>query len=283
MPDIRPMTLDDTRAALELMIETFEDLDRRHGREPEPPPPDAGAAEKRFAAFVRHDPEGSWVAEDEQGLAGCALAVKREGIWGLSLLVVRPGLQSAGVGSALLRRAHDYAHDAVGRIILASPDPRAVRAYARLGLDLHPLYKGSGTPRGMTMPAGLRDGDAADVPLTEVVDRFARGGGRRSSIETLLDMGQRLLVLPERGYAVFGNGELRTLAALDDESAATLLRGVLARAEGDFAVHFLPAAQRWALPVLLEAGLDVAGTAGPLFLGGDVGGFAPYVPSGAFL
>jgi GNAT superfamily N-acetyltransferase len=283
MPVIRPMTLDDTRSALDLMIEAFEDYDRRRGREPEPPPSDMAAVEKRFTAFVRHDPEGSWVAEDEQGLAGCALATKREGIWGLSLLVVRPGVQSGGIGSGLLRRAHDYAHDATGRIILASADPRAVRSYARLGLDLHPVYRGSGTPRGLTMPAELREGGLADVPLTEVVDRFARGGGRRWSIETLLDMGQKMLVLPERGYAVFGTGELRTLAALDDESAATVLRGVLAQAEGEFEVNYLTAAQRWALPVLLEAGLEVAGADGPLFLGGDVGGFAPFVPSGAFL
>jgi GNAT superfamily N-acetyltransferase len=283
MPVIRPMTLDDTRAALELMVETFEELDRRRGREPEPPPPDAAVAEKRFAAFVRHDPEGSWVAEDEQGLAGCALATKREGIWGLSLLVVRPGLQSAGVGSELLRRAHDYARDAVGRVILASSDPRAIRAYARLGLDLHPLYRGSGTPRGLTMPPELRPGGAGDVELTETVDRFARGGGRRSSVETLLDMGQTMLVLPGRGYAIFGTDSLRTLAALDEASAATLLRGVLAQVDGEFAVDFLTAAQRWALPVLLEAKLDVRGSEGPLFLGGDVGGFTPYIPSGAFL
>jgi GNAT superfamily N-acetyltransferase len=283
MPVIRPMTLDDTRAALDLMVEAFEDYDRRHGREPEPPPPDPGAAEKRFAAFVRHDPEGSWVAEDEHGLAGCALATKREGIWGLSLLVVRPGVQSRGLGSDLLRHAHDYAHDATGRIILASSDARAVRSYARLGLDLHPVYRASGTPRGLTMPAGVRPGGLGDVPLTEVVDRFARGGARTTSIETLLDMGQSMLVLPERGYAVFGSDTLRTLAALDDESAATLLRGVLAQVEGEIAVEYLTAAQRWALPVLLEAGLEVAGAQGPLFLGGDVGGFAPYVPSGAFL
>jgi hypothetical protein len=171
----------------------------------------------------------------------------------------------------------------VGRIILASVDPRAVRAYARLGLDLHPVYRGSGTPRGLTMPPALREGGPADVALTEVVDRFARGGGRRSSIETMLDIGHRMLVLPERGYAVFGGGELRTLAALDDESAAALLRGVLAQADGSFAVNYLTASQRWALPVLLEAGLEVAGAEGPLFLAGDVGGFAPYVPSGAFL
>jgi GNAT superfamily N-acetyltransferase len=283
MPVIRPMTPDDCRAALELTIATFDDLAHRLGEDPEPPPPDLEKAEVRYRAFVRHDPEGSWVAEDEHGLVGCALAVKREGVWGLSLLVVRPGMQSAGVGSELLRRAHDYAHDAKGRIILASPDLRAIRAYARLGLDLIPCFIATGTPKDVRAPEGFRVGTADDISFCEAVDRFARGGGRRSSIETLLEMGQTLYVLPERGYAFFGDESLRTLAALDDESAAAVLRGVLSRVESKTTIGYLTAPQQWAVPVLLEAGLDVKGARGPLFLAGDVGGFQPYLPSGAFL
>ena len=280
---IRPMTEDDAEAALRLTMETFDDLSRRLDEEPEPPPPDPQQVLPRYRAFAHHDPEGSWVAEDEHGLAGCALSVKREGIWGLSLLVVRPGMQSAGVGSGLLRRAHDYAHDAVGRIILASPDPRAIRAYARLGLDLHPCWEAKGTPRDVRAPEGFRVGGADDIEFVETVDRFARGGGRRSSIETLLAMGNTLFVLPERGYAVFGEGSLRTLGALDDESAGEVLRGVLARAEGRVSMYYATATQQWALRVCLDAGLDVCGSKGPLFLAGDVGGFRPYLPSGAFL
>jgi GNAT superfamily N-acetyltransferase len=283
MPEIRPMTLDDVWPAMELTGATFDDLSRRRNEEPEPPPRDLEAASLRYRAFVRHDPEGSWVAEDEEGLAGCALATKREGIWGLSLLIVRPGAQSAGIGSELLRRAHDYAHDAKGRIILASPDPRAIRAYSRLGLDLHPCFFAKGTPRAVRAPAELREGTVDDVGFVEAVDRFARGGGRRSSIETQLEMGHTLLILPGRGYAVFGEDTIRTLAAFDGESAAEVLRGALARIEGPTTVSYVTGAQQWAVSVFHEAGLDVSGAAGPLFLGGDVGGFTPYLPSGAFL
>jgi GNAT superfamily N-acetyltransferase len=283
MPVIRPMRMDDTRAAMELTGETFDDLSRRLNEDPEPPPRDLAAAELRYKAFVTHDPEGSWVAEDEQGLAGCALAVKREGIWGLSLLIVRPGLQSAGVGSGLLARAHDYAHDAKGRIILASPDARAIRAYARLGLDLHPCFYAQGVPRDVRAPAGFREGSEDDLDFVDTVDRFARGGARRSSLETFLAMGETLLVLPDRGYAVFGDGSLKTLAALDDDSAAEVLRGVLARVSAEFTLSYVTAAQQWAVAPCLDAGLELRGAKGPLFLGGDVGGFTPYVPSGAFL
>jgi hypothetical protein len=192
-------------------------------------------------------------------------------------------MQSAGVGSELLRRAHDYAHDAKGRIIMASPDPRAIRAYARLGLELHPCFIAKGSPRGVSAPEGFRVGTVDDIPFVESVDRFARGGGRRSSIETMLAMGQTLLVLPERGYAFLGDEALRTMGALDDESAAAVLRGALARVEGEIRLGSFTAAQQWALAVCLDAGLEVSGSRGPMFLSGDVGGFRPYLPSGAFL
>ena len=283
MPVIRSMALDDVGPVMELTGATFDDLSRRLGEEPEPPPQDLDAAALRYRTFVTHDPEGSWVAEDEHGLAGCALAVKREGIWGLSLLVVRPGLQSAGVGSELLRRAHAYASDAKGRIIMASPDPRAIRAYARLGLELHPCFVATGTSKALTAPEGFRAGTADDIGFCETVDRFARGGGRRSSIETMLEMGQTFYVLPERGYAFLGDESVSTMAALDDDGAAAVLRGVLSRTTGKTRIGSFTAAQQWAVPVLLEAGLDVKGANGPMFLGGDLGGFRPYLPSGAFL
>ena len=143
MPVIRPMSEADVDAALELTNEAFADLDRRLGEEPAPFP-DPATATIRYRDLVRRDPGGSWVAEDEHGLAGCALALLREGVWGLSLLVVRPGLQSGGVGSELLRRAYEYGADARGRIILSSPDPRAIRAYHRLGLALHPAVMATG-------------------------------------------------------------------------------------------------------------------------------------------
>ena len=80
--------------------------------------------------------------------------------------------------------------------------------------------------------------------FVETVDRFARGGGRRSSIETLLEMDQTLLILPERGYAVFGDGAVRTLAAFDDDSAAAVLRGALARVGGEITLNYVTAAQQ---------------------------------------
>ena len=41
--------------------------------------------------------------------------------------------------------------------------------------------------------------------------------------------------------------------------------------------------ERWRICTCVEAGLELRTNEGPVFLGGDVGPFTPYIPSGAFL
>jgi hypothetical protein len=91
-------------------------------------------------------------------------------------------------------------------------------------------------------------------------------------------------VLPDRGYAIVRGGSVRLLGASDPESAAMLLRGCLALA-GDEAcsVRWIGSAQQWAIAPCLDAGLDLTGDGSAVFLAGDVGPFAPYLPSGAYL
>ncbi len=273
----------DAAAALETTVAAFDDLARRFDEPPEPPP-DPAVALIRYRHLIRTDPAGAWVVEDEHGIGGCALALRREDVWGLSLLIVRPDLQSSGVGRELLARAHDYADGARGRIILSSQDPRAIRAYSRLGLQAHPCFWATGTPRGVVDPGVTRAGAAADIPFTEVVDRHVRGAAHGVDIEAQLQMGSTLLV-SERGYAMLSpTGGLRLLAALDEDGARALLRTTFARAgDGEASAEWLSSAQQWAIEECRDAGLELRTNRGAVFLAGDVGPFSPYLPNGAFL
>jgi GNAT superfamily N-acetyltransferase len=282
-PSVRPLQARDTDAILDLMVEAFQDLNRRFGEPPEPPGPVA-AGRVRVRRLLAADPGGGWVAERDGRVVGCSLALMREGVWGLSLLVVSPGAQSSGVGRELLARAWEYGRGARGWIILASRDSRALRSYARLGLHLHPALAARGRPRRVSSPPDGRPGTLDDLPLTAEVDRAVRGAAHGDDLVALLESGGDLLVLPDRGYAVVRDGAIRLLAARDEDGAATLLRACLAAAGArEASVEWITSAQGWAIAPCLEAGLELRMDVGAVFLAGDVGPFAPYLPSGAYL
>src|SRR5689334_17256418 len=76
---------------------------------------------RRIAHLQRTDPDGAWVAEADGALVGMALALVREGIWGLSLFGVLAEHRDRGVGRALLDAAFEAGGaDARGHLILSS-------------------------------------------------------------------------------------------------------------------------------------------------------------------
>ena len=280
-PSLRPMRPDEAVAVRALAKAAFEDLARRNdvtlGEE------DAYDAEGARAEHIaRTHSAGAWVEESGGGLGGAALAVRQEGVWGLALLVVRPDRQSAGVGRALLTQALASAEGAAGAIILASRDWRGVRLYAQAGFTLEPSMAAEGIPRDVVAPRSVREGSAADLELTAAVDRVARGGARAADLAVELANGGRLLVCEERGYVVVEGNRVETLAALDEAAAADLLRAAMAGATGNFELEGLTARQPWAVREVLAAGLRIA-PQGPHLLRGDLGPFAPYLPSGTWL
>jgi hypothetical protein len=131
----------------------------------------------------------------------------------------------------------------------------------------------------------VRVGSREDIPFTEAVDRHVRGAAHGPDVEAWLEMNQTLLVADERGYAVIGqDGNVRVLAAYDEAGARAVLHGAFAHANGgEVTVNWITAAQQWAIRACLDARLDLRTDAGVVFVGGDVGPFTPYLPSGAFL
>ncbi|MGH9000163.1 MAG: GNAT family N-acetyltransferase [Acidimicrobiia bacterium] len=281
---IRPLGPDDADSAYSVMVAAFSELGERLGLRAEPwPPPATGRL--RIEHLAGTDPGGAWMAVDgDGGAVGCALALMREGLWGLSLLVVRPDDQSRGIGRGLLDRAWSYGDGARGAVILSSPDRRALRAYARLGLALHPTVTAKGQPRRVTMPPGIRPGSPDDLELTAAIDRKVRGAAHGPDIEALTRSASRMLVLPGRGYVIVREGDVRLLAAADEDAAVLLLRAALAAAgDREATVEWITAGQNWAVGPCLDAGLELHTNAGAVFLGGDVGPFTAYLPNGAYL
>jgi ribosomal protein S18 acetylase RimI-like enzyme len=102
---IRPARAEELQAAEELVAGSINDLTERHGFGRI-----ATLRPAEFQAFsLQDDPEGLWVAEAEDALAGFAFSWVSGGLWFLAELFVSPAHQGSGIGNALLRRTFEHA------------------------------------------------------------------------------------------------------------------------------------------------------------------------------
>src|SRR5690242_463654 len=76
----------------------------------------------RLAHTLRTDPEGCFVAEQDGRVVGVAQAMVRERLWCLSLITVDPGVQSGGVGRALMDATLEYGREETDSGLIVASD-----------------------------------------------------------------------------------------------------------------------------------------------------------------
>jgi GNAT superfamily N-acetyltransferase len=243
---------------------------------------------RRARHFLRHDPDGCWVADVDGSVVGVALAVRREKLWGLSAYFVRPDHQGKGIGAALLDAVLTYSQGCLRGILISTSDPRAARRYRLAGFTLHPSIRIAGVVNRAALPVvdGVREGNLGDRDLCDSVDRRIRGAAHGVDHEFMCAEYTLLVcdTLTGSGYCfVDATGSPIVLAATNRKLAQRLLWSALARSPegGQVRVDYLTAAQEWAVDVSLAAGLSLR-TEGYLCLR-HMRPPAPYLPSGAFL
>ena len=230
----------------------------------------------RLRRILATDPGGSWVATRDGPIVGCALAILREGAVGPVAARGRPGGRSRRASAAsCCGWPGSTATDARGRVILSSRDRRAVRAYARLGLELHPSHRApSACPRAAAERPPLRaaGGRATSRSPTRstarcAAPRTARTCWRPSRPTTSCSC------CPTAATRSSATAIVRLLAAFDERRrAGAAARGARPRrrAGRQAVVEWITSAQGWAVDVCVEAGLELRTGAGAVFLGGDV-------------
>lgn len=285
--DARPMTSEDVDAAIVVAGVALSDGPEERERAMNQPPEELAKRRSRYLHVLGTDGPGAWVAEDDGRIVGVSLALRREGLWILSLIAVDEEYQGRRVGRELFDRAVEYGIGCSGWITVSSTHPAAIRSYAMAGMQLRPTLWARGVPAdGITADPSVREGTQSDLALADEVDRAVRGVPHGSDLAVMLRNETKFLVSDTgegRGYALERDGNPWLLAATDEATAAGLLRSCLARASGrKVDVAWISADQNWAVPVVLEAGLALE-PAGCVCVGGDVGPLTPYLPSGPFL
>jgi hypothetical protein len=122
------------------------------------------------------------------------------------------------------------------------------------------------------------------LEVIAAIDRAVRGSVRTVDIVAMLAQpGNRLLLHGDQGYAVVKDERVVTLGAHREESAALVLRAMLAEAPpGEtIEVNWLTSAQQWAVREVVAAGIELR-PYGPVMVRGMDGPPRPYIPSGGF-
>lgn len=291
--EVRPMRAEDVTAASAMAYLSLREMaERLHGEQwPLVADPErARWGEFRVDHIRRHDGGGSWVAERDGEILGLACATKRESIWFLSLLAVKLGEQSGGIGKRLLDASLTYAADCSGAWIMSSLDPRALRRYHQAGFALQPSFEATGQLDRSLLSAdagvGLGEWDADGEWMDRLV-REVRGAGLGVDVEFYRTRELPLLTLEqgqERGFAILNTDGLYTVCASRPSLAARLLSAAIAMASertGTIVVGPMTGLQPWAIDVCMSLRLRLQPGAG-VCTRGQMGPLAPYIPNGAF-
>ncbi|MGH3359774.1 MAG: GNAT family N-acetyltransferase [Nocardioidaceae bacterium] len=287
---VRSMLEQDLEPAERASATTFLEADRRSRRvsEPEPEPRSAAASAQwidRMRFFLTVDPDGCWVAVDDQRIVGFAIAQNRGHLWYLATYGVLPECQGTGVGKTLIDAVLAHAGNRPG-LFSSTVHPGATRRYRLAGFSLYPQMRMIGTVDRSTLPAidGLREGRTDDFDWMDRLDLDLRGAGHGPDHDFMLNT-LRLVVSQDAhkpGYVYIDDrGRAALLAAAHPRTAQKLLWEALATARGDTLVNCITTANEWAVDVGLAARLDI-GQEGYLAVRG-MSDPAPYLASGHFL
>jgi predicted N-acetyltransferase YhbS len=273
---IRPLLTSDIAAARQVTDDALDAL----GENPaEHTLESVARGEARIAHLQQTDPDSAWVAEEDGRVVGCALALVREGMWFLSLLMVNPAHQSKGLGRQLLDAALQTATDRSW--LGATTDPAALRRYRRAGFDLVPCLTARGTvDRSVLVQTPVRESTwEAHGEFVDDVTRGVRGAGLAQDLPYLAAAGYQLFVT-HGGFAIVRPSGLVSLGAQDPRTSAELLWTVFAETTQPVQVDWLSHDQQWAIDVCLDARLPLLKGEGHLFLRGQTP-MSPYLPGGA--
>lgn len=243
--------------------------------------------EQRLRHSLLVDPAGSFVSERAGRVTGAAQAVIREGVWILSLMAVSPTLGEGGEGRALMDATLGYDRGAVGGLIVASDDPRALRLYASSGFALEPTFKAGGPLDPALIPAldpAISAVDPERLDTLAPISRAVRGAAHTPDLEVARFRGSAFFQIEDRGFVVTTPGRgIWMLAARDEQAATALLWFGLAQLDDEPQVEigWITGRQQWALDVCLAARLSF-NTYGAIATRGTVGPLQPYIPSPPF-
>jgi GNAT superfamily N-acetyltransferase len=208
----------------------------------------------------------AWVAEQDGEPVGYARAVAHENLLELTELFVVPDLQSRGIGRELLSRAFPEDDNNEIRVIIASPDLRALSRYIRTGVyPRFGIYYMEREPRDQPLATDLQiEGRADDGALDYLaaIDLELFGLRRDADHRWLASDRTRHLYFRDGicvgyGYSGRRNGPFALLRPEDTPAALAHAESLAAQARRKVFGVEVPAVNHAALAHLLPRGFQL--------------------------
>jgi ribosomal protein S18 acetylase RimI-like enzyme len=293
MPIIyRPARSTDLVQADELVVGSINDLTERHGfgkiASPHPPP---------FQLFsLKDDPDGLWVAEDDEEMVGFAWSWVCGDLWFLAQLFISPERQGSGIGNELLKRTWEPAKDrgATNKALITFTFNTVSQGlYLRHGMfPRFPIYFFSvasnqlkARPEGPQFRCVKLEGTSLDLQRLADIDAQALGVSREKHHRYLINdpATQGILLYRGRscvGYAYIAEGHIGPMAVAHSEDMTTAFKATLAIASDSGTSQvtaFISGPSEAALKTAVEAGMRITL---PMILmsSRDFGNWARYLP-----
>ncbi|PAY05098.1 GNAT family N-acetyltransferase [Bradyrhizobium sp. UFLA03-84] len=289
----RPARAEDLEFADALVVSSINDLTERHGFGPM-----AASSPPKFQLFsMRDDPDGLWVAEENERILGFAWSWVCGDMWFLAQLFVSPDQQGRNIGNELIERtiAHAETSGASNRALITfSFNTVSQGLYIRHGLlPRFPIYSVSASreqlishlrgPRYDVTPLTL---EAATLRRLAQADERTLGISREKHHRYLVSGGAATGFSLHDGKDWIGyvyvdaGGHIGPLAVMEPHAMAPALNTALHLAAESGASRisaFLPGASKAALDTALALGMRIKC---PMLLmsSREFGNWAKYLP-----
>jgi len=169
-----------------------------------------------------------FVARHEHKIVGYGSLSAYERIGWIGFMGTEPGLQGQGIGAAMMEELLGLARHLGLTTVKLDATNIGKRLYSKFGFREEYPVRMCEIP-GLCSRGTRRDGTdgvklAEELPeWCRWVDRRAFGDNRSALIVNALEHGAKVLIIPDRGYALLDGRKLGPLVAMDPETAKSLL------------------------------------------------------------
>jgi len=164
----------------------------------------ASSSPEVFQGYLEYDPEGCFIAEENNHAVGLCVATRYKNTGFIGELIVEQSMRGRGIGGALFRQAMLYLHNCNIRVIYLDGELSAVPIYEKYGFSKQCLsLRFIGKP-ALHSDLKVRQAALSDMAALVELDLHAFGDDRSFFLKRLFSMYPHYCLVGEHNNSITG-------------------------------------------------------------------------------